>query len=415
MFLPSNTSFGKITTGFFFHLLGSAVVATTGNQIFQAIICTIGWYYIIKGFSQIKNLHVPFQGGYRVLFILYLLLCAIMILRGYLIDYNYQWISFRGLINFHFYSPTYILPYLMPLLAFIPLKYYDFRPFIKVSVIVACLSIILMAIFLPNISKTALSIAMGDGGDYGYGSSIADVYIPVAFAVLCRRYIPNRIWLVNSIALFLCLITFAIAARRGGTVITACLFLFNIYYYIKSKNKNIRIVVILMSIIFILGLVYYSLSSDYFAFIRERGMEDTRSGVDRALLDQMSDAEMIFGKGLNGRYYYPLSEDDYLNGWRYGSETGFMNIVLKGGFLMAIVYVLLLLLPALKGIFQSRNTLCKALGCYIILSLVELYPFGWLMFNMKFMIIWMGVALCYSPIVRRLSDKDIYNLFFSPK
>ena len=415
MFLPSNTSFGKITTGFFFHLLGSAVVATTGNQIFQAIICTIGWYYIIKGFSQIKNLHVPFQGGYRVLFILYLLLCAIMILRGYLIDYNYQWISFRGLINFHFYSPTYILPYLMPLLAFIPLKYYDFRPFIKVSVIVACLSIILMAIFLPNISKTALSIAMGDGGDYGYGSSIADVYIPVAFAVLCRRYIPNRIWLVNSIALFLCLITFAIAARRGGTVITACLFLFNIYYYIKSKNKNIRIVVILMSIIFILGLVYYSLSSDYFAFIRERGMEDTRSGVDRALLDQMSDAEMIFGKGLNGRYYYPLSEDDYLNGWRYGSETGFMNIVLKGGFLVAIVYVLLLLLPALKGIFQSRNTLCKALGCYIILSLVELYPFGWLMFNMKFMIIWMGVALCYSPIVRRLSDKDIYNLFFSPK
>lgn len=58
-------------------------------------------------------------------------------------------------------------------------------------------------------------------------------------------------------------------------------------------------------------------------------MEDTRSGVDEALLNQMSDTELFFGKGLNGRYFYPLSNEDHLNGWRYGSETGFYNIVLK--------------------------------------------------------------------------------------
>lgn len=62
-------------------------------------------------------------------------------------------------------------------------------------------------------------------------------------------------------------------------------------------------------------------------------MEDTRSGVDKALLQQMSDIELIFGKGLNGRYYYPLSNDDYLGGWRYASETGFYTLILKGDIL----------------------------------------------------------------------------------
>lgn len=111
-FLQIKTPFDKIVTGFFFHLLGQVVVSVTGNQILQALICTVGWLFIIKGIFQIglSRFRMPFTGLYKYLFLLYILLCIIMIMRGYTIDYNYQWISIQGLINYHFFSPLYILP-----------------------------------------------------------------------------------------------------------------------------------------------------------------------------------------------------------------------------------------------------------------------------------------------------------------
>ena len=405
--------FGKITLGFFFHLLGQAVVAVTGNQVAQALVCMVGWVFIIKGILGIKGIRIPFKGLYKFLFVVYLLVCVVMVVRGYMIDYNYQWISLQGFLNFHLISPYYILPYLMPLVAFIPHRYYDFRPFVKCSVVIACLSIIIFVLFFRQISASAYSLAIGGDGDYGFGSSFAQIYIPVAFVVLCKKYIPLRVWRVNSLGLLVVLVTFAIAARRGSTATTACLFLFNLYFYIKSKRSGARVAAVLLSIVFVCGAAYYFMSSDLFSFIHQRGLEDTRSGVDEALLSQMSDMELIFGKGLNGRYYYLLSMDDYLGGWRYGSETGFYNIVLKGGYLMAILYIVLLAYPALLGIFKSNNTLCKALGFYIMLSLVKLYPFGWLAFNMEFLVIWMGVVLCYTPSIRKMSDLDVYSRFFS--
>ena len=157
--------------------------------------------------------------------------------------------------------------------------------------------------------------------------------------------------------------------------------------------------------------------SETFSFVQERGLEDTRSGVDDALLSQMNEFEMLFGKGLNGRYYYPvrdLSEDNY-NGYRYGSETGFMNLALKGGFIYAIIYVLLLLIPSMKGVFHSRNLLCKVLGIFIIISLLELYPHGWLRFDVKFLVIWMGVRLCMLSKYRNMNNKEIYQTFFALK
>ena len=414
VYIQAQKAFNKIITGFFFHLLGQIVLATLRNQILQAIICIIGWYFIINGFIHIKKIgfKLPFNGIYKYIFFVYISLCIIMIIRGYLIDYPYQWISWQGLINFHFFSPTYILPYLMPLIAFIPSQYYDFRPFIKCSVIVACISIILFVLYFRDIIYASKMSAIGYSDFYSFGATMAHIYIPVGFAVLCQRFIPNKLWMTNLMALIATLLIYAVAARRGSTITTAMLFLFNIYFFVKRKSQAAKFISIVLSVFVIIGAFYFFMSSDLFSFIHQRGLEDSRSGVDKALLEQMDSWELIFGKGLNGRYYYPLSSDDYLGGWRYGSETGFYNIVLKGGYLMAIFYIVILLYPALLGIFKSKNTLCKALGFYIILSLIKLYPFGWLSFNLEFLIIWMGVAMCQNQHILQMNDWQIYKYFF---
>lgn len=408
--------FNNIVKGFFFHLLGQAVVAIINNQIMQAFVCSIGWIFIIKGFVKLLNrreLRIPFRGIYKNLFVLYLIICIIMIIRGYIIDYNYQWISLQGMINFHLFSPYYILPYLMPLVIFIPFKYFDLSLFIKYSIVISIISIVIFIAYYRQILNTSLLLARGFDGIYGFGASFAHLYIPCAFAVLCKKYVNNKIWIINSIALFISLLINAIAARRGAAVITASLFLFNIYFIIKSLKGGKKIFMYIISLCIIIIGFYYFQTSEQLTFIRERGIEDTRSGVDEALLSQMNNMELIFGKGLNGRYYYPLNlSEDYLNGWRFGTETGFYNIVLKGGYIMVVLYIILLAYPAIMGVFKSRNLLCKAFGFYIILSLIELYPFGWLSFDMKFLIIWIGVSLCYNKSVRLLNDNQIYNYLF---
>ena len=179
------------------------------------------------------------------------------------------------------------------------------------------------------------------------------------------------------------------------------------------KTKKLRIISRLSAIIILCSAIALFFTSSYSSFIRERGLEDSRTAVDVALISQMDDMELIFGKGLNGRYYFPIwSGEVELNPWRYVSETGFYNLVLKGGYLMAILHIIVLLYPALLGVFKSRNNLCKMLGVFIIISLLELYPFGHLTFNIKFLIIWTGVLICYNRSIRQMNDVEIKQLFF---
>ena len=70
------------------------------------------------------------------------------------------------------------------------------------------------------------------------------------------------------------------------------------------------------------------------------------------------------------------------------------------------------MIPAVKGLFMSQNFLCKAGGFFILLSLFELYPFGWLEFSVKFLIIWMMIVLCMNPEVRAMDDEEIKEHFF---
>lgn len=403
------TGIDYIYTGLFIQYLAWTIpiILSRETELLTAAICTIGWVYIIKGFNKYKGLRrLQFKGLYAFLFRLYLLVTVIMIIRGYTINYEYPWNSFKGMINLTFFYPTYILPYLMPLVVFIPFKDTDFNRIVKYSMLAASILII----FFPfNFNKIVASSYASES----FGRELREIYAPFVFVVLLYMYIPTKKWIYNLLA-FLC-ITFisVVSARRGNSAIMAIVFVVALYNWSKNlKSKKLRILSKFTAIAIILVAINSFYTSSLTSFIRERGMEDNRTAIDNALISQMSNAELIFGKGLNGRYYFPIFEDDYQNGWRYGTETGFYNIVLKGGYLMAILHIVLLLYPALLGIFKSRNNLCKMLGVYIFISLLELYPFGHLMFNIKFLIIWTGVLLCYRRNIRELTDMEIKKLFF---
>lgn len=405
--------------GFLLFFVGDFFGLQLNSRVAEVLFKVLGWYYILSSYFGLnKSFRVnPIPSSYISFVRFYIFLTVIMIIRGYIIDYPFIWFSTEGLVNYHFFQIYYILPYLMPLALCIPWKKINFNLFVHVSKYVAIVSIIL---FVLNFQKMVQqSVLQANIEDFeGSGVTYYTVYSTFSFAVFLFLYISKKNWYFNLLGLVCNTLTLVIAARRGASLIGAIQILFCLYYYRKTLAGGVKTIT---TIFFIALLVLFALKimqSDIVMLLFLRGFENNRSGVDNALLDQMNELQMVFGKGLNGRYYYPLFTDtsnDYLNGWRYGSETGFFNLVLKGGYLYAFTYIIMLAIPAIKGLRHSSNMLCKVGGFYILLSLLELYPFGWLAFNIKFLIIWIMISFCMNPIIRNMSDDEIRVNFFNRK
>lgn len=406
--------FEYLVLGFTLHAIGGFTRTVFSNDLMMILFGTIGWYFIIKGYLHVRGRLSQNGMGemYNALLIFYLFQCIVMIVRGYMIDYPYQWISVNGMLNFHLFHKTYILAYLMPLVCFIPWQYYHLEKYIKYASWVGVIAVITFVVFFPKILQTSM-IAMA-GFEFEKADSGIDYrfYAPFSFAPLLVAYMTKKSWINNVLGLASLLLTSMIAARRGSSLMNAIVFVAAIYMWSRHKEQRIGILAKIFFVLLIGVGVYFVLNSSLFDFLFQRGFEDNRSGVDEALLSQMNEVQLIFGKGLNGRYYYPLLMDDYLDGWRFNSETGFYTIVLRGGYLMAFTYIVLLAIPAFKGMFRSRNYLCKAGGFYIFVSLLELYPWGLLEFSIKFLIIWMMVVLCMNRYVRAMDDEEIRQQFF---
>lgn len=410
--LIRSNPFNMVMWGMVLHAIGQTGRVLSSSDIFVILFGTLGWIYILRGLINIKKYKLPFSYSYGGLFIIYQLVVLIMIIRGYMIDYRYQWKSTAGMINFHVFQPTYLLCYLVPFIVLIPRRYYSFSLIAKCATYFAFASIGIAVIFFPLIVRFSSAAATGSWHEEGINSSSFAIYASFSFMALCYKYMDFKNWRWNAIAVFVTLIIVLLGGRRGNSALFALMLYFVGYFYVKSKSQKVQRTYYIIGILILAGLIAFFLNSSMFDYIKHRGLEDNRSGVDLALMSQMNEWEFWFGKGLNGRYYYPLLENDYLKGWRYASETGFFTYILKGGVLMIGLYIMLLLIPAIKGIFNSRNLLCKMGGIYILISLLELYPFGIFTFNVKFCVIWMMVSLCMSKRYRKLTDQEIKYLLF---
>lgn len=398
--------------------LGIILVNLLHSNAIMLLLCVSGWLFIIANLYRIKSFYIPFSGTQRFLFYLFFFLTIIIIFRGYTIDYPYQWFSWQGAINFHLFSPLYILPYALPLFILIGIQRFEFRTFAKLNVL---FNILFIPFFLLNIRSiyslgSASSAGMLPGeADTILAEATTGFFVETGFFLLCKDFLSKNQWRFNLVIWVLATLTLAVGARRGALLMSLLLGLSAATLYILSFKGTRKIISIIGVIVFALTLagLYLYAENTLFAFINDRGIEDTRSEVDKALLSQMNTFELWFGKGLNGRYHMPLFQDNTHGGWRYDSETGFYTLVLKGGYVFAIVYILVLLIPALKGIFKSNNSFTKALGLYIVLRIIELYPFGWPMFTIKHLIIWIGVAFCWNPVIRKMNNTEIKKHFFS--
>ena len=415
-YFRKDNPFDYIVLGFIMKIVGNMAGFFMPIPVADAIFGLPSWIFIIKGFSKIPGkLTFPFKGGYRSLLMFYFLLFVVMIIRGYTIDYQWPWITIRSFIHLHFFSSTYWLCYLMPFTALIPIRYFNFRLILSYSIVFVFITLVFAFWFRNEIALASALGAMRLGeqaSDLVHAEEVAFFQF-FSFVPLLCIYIPSKKWKIAMLGLFIVIILMIIGARRGSTMLYTFLFVASLYFYTLSKSFGVRLSLRILIFLFLITCVYLIVNSPISAFLLERGLHDNRSGVEEAMLSQMDSIQLVFGKGLNGRYYYPLGlESDHWDGWRYGVETGFYNLVLKGGYLFTLTYILLIAIPAFKGIFKSKNIFCKAGGFYLLYSLFALWPFGILSFDLSFFYMWMMVSCCMNKKILKMSDNEIKHNFF---
>lgn len=396
------------------YTLAPVLIATLGILPQYAVIIQLPVLFLLFKevlFRPHKVTNMFTTNSANILFGLYILLCIIMFLRGYNIDERGVDLNFNGKLYVMFGNGLYILWTLVPLVVKRTYPYFQLKQFCKYGIYVCAIFSIVTIFNLPKLVTSSLLMAAGVGGDDScHYARVAEIFSPL---MLCLAYISKKEKLVYFVCFALNLLVLVLMARRGALMMNCMLVVFMLITNYRNINLGMRILTIILSILVVtMGSSFLS-NSDFFSYLFVRGLDDTREGVNQALLEQMSPMEMVFGKGLNGSYYYPIKVDDMNDGWRYGCETGFLNIVLKGGFLMAIVYILTLLIISIKGIFKSKNRFCKGGGFYILWSLIYLYPFGVLDFNISFFFIWMWAMLCSRSEIRQMSDHEIQKRYFN--
>jgi hypothetical protein len=181
-------------------------------------------------------------------------------------------------------------------------------------------------------------------------------------------------------------------------------------YVIYSKNKVFIFYfsIVIITVVSLYAVNIYNIKTNrVFSFVAERADEDTRTGVELYFYEDMKPMDWIIGRGINGKYYCPNVDEDEVSNYRSVIETGYLQIILKGG-VVSLGLLLLITVPAIfKGIFYSSNILSKAAGIWILLALLSLYPATVDTFSMRYILMWISVGICYSKEIRNIPDSLI--------
>ncbi len=370
----------------------------------------IGLMAMIAGASGLMSFR--FDDGYlKNLFILNLLYSVTIILRGSQYD--------KDAIKQMLFDPWFgIFPYLASVVVLLPRNISAYKKVITTLLILGGFFLVSVAIFYNTLHDYDRLNLQAQGLVENLSVFLA---LPIGYLLFNSIYFGGKktflgIGSKNIFAILVILVTLFFAifrARRGLIFMCACTAAcVGMIYIMGTKKKGLIIAVAVIlagaTALFVTSMKEHSM----FNFLMERGEEDTRSGVEVWMYADMSSTDWIIGKGIKGKYYCPIVEnvnDAEGAGYRDNIETGYLQIILKGG-IISLALLLLVFFPAVfKGLFKSKNVLSKAAGMWVLLWIVYLYPSGGIVFTMNYILVWIAVGICYSEKIRNLSDITIKN------
>lgn len=210
-------------------------------------------------------------------------------------------------------------------------------------------------------------------------------------------------------AILVAIVFMMLAARRnkvvfygGGLMFAVLINLFSANSFGFGRKLVLGILVLLMAFV-----LYLNMSS--FGFFVERmgtGME-SREGVITLFVSDFNShpSDWVFGRGLYGQVEADFNATDEATGLRDGIENGYLFLILKGGGIWLGLLTLIALNAIFKGLFRSKNLLCKGFAMIILLYYLDMIGFGIPQTSLKYIMVFLAIAGCNTAWLRESSDQ----------
>lgn len=358
-------------------------------------------YYSYKLLNDYK-----FESSYfKFIFSLFFCYELIIVIRGWSFSYN-------DLKNF-MQSGYVFWPFIIPLFIFFNKNITTFGLFFK-WIYYSGLFFLVITLIFPSLLFHRLT-----------AETLISLVVPCGFLILNATYLSNRKVNISFIIIFISILFLTYLARRSSLV-TLLGFVISGYFLNlmnKSKSKLFRY----FPLIIIISA--FLLSSQYFNNYREvlfnkitlRFSEDTRTDVFGMFFYDLKD-NMLFGKGMNGTYYCPFVSDIEVDGVNFEAveyrniiENGYLQLLLTGGVVHIIIFLLVLLPAAILGIFKSSNQFSMACGVLILLWLLDMVIYGLPRLSLHYIVVWICVGICFKSSIRRMTNDEILKEFQKAK
>lgn len=310
----------------------------------------------------------------------------------------------------YFTNAKNIMPYLLPFLAIYAFEKIDFKLFVKVCKWLA-ISFILYAIISYKELIMLNIVGLGHFTNTGINEYTTELFeffnlltslIAPLVLFLMKDFISKKDWRYATLNIIVALLVAIIAGRRSSSFAYVLVFIAS-YFVVFRKSASATINIFVLAAIGI-TLIYQMGLLDFFL---SKIDNDSRSGVVENFYADMDEYTWIFGRGALGTYYDPSPLFEHINGNRSEIETGYLNMILKGGIIYLVLYLIVLLKAFYIGYFKTNNDFTKAFACICLITCIELIPYGIQSFNMKYVAIWLGVGICLNRRVRSMTNIEI--------
>lgn len=246
---------------------------------------------------------------------------------------------------------------------------------------------------------------------------ISTFAIGSGFLFLNSKYLSNKKIYLSFFVVLISALSYIYLARRSAALTMSGFIIAGFIFSIINKSSK---AVYNLTTVFVIGiallfLIPNSFSSSLLRKMDERLLEDTRTGLFDEFYKEM-DSHKLFGKGMDGTYYYPMGETVQDDGTVYGEvvyrniiENGYLQLYLSGGILHLILFVLILLPASILGIFKSSNAFTRICGVMILLWLIDMFFYGLPTLSIHYILIWICAGVCFKKSIRDQSDSEVFN------
>jgi len=372
----------------------SVVSGKTLTTIYSVVIV-----FFVYAAVNLLSLKSPKDRYFGQIFPIFILYSFVTVARGFTFSYQD--------LKSYLQSPYVFWPFVIPLFCY-------FKPSIT---LLACLFrrlYNLAILFLIScLFFTELIISRGP----------AQIIIPTlvfgsGLLLLNSSYLLGRKVNIVFVAILIGTLAFIYLARRNA-VVTLSGFVIGAYVfhrYNKANVKLFRFFPLIIALLLFFTISVQSFSERLTGRLSERIYEDSRTDLyDLFYLGMMDD--IFFGKGMGGKYYAPTGgsevEGVYFEQVDYRDviETGYLQLILNGGVLYLILYLLVLVPAIVRALTKSNNYLVKSCGISLILWLIDMFIFGLPQLNIQYILIWICVGICYDPTLREKDNTYVSNIF----